>query len=144
MMPHLKPDASEYIAEPICTKCNEPIRHEPYASFGGNLVPYIPAKLYHISCIPVLKPEPQDADTWPEDNSIVFATIEDCKKAQQLFEDWQAQQKGRAVNQITQAVLEEAEWWAAQAGHTGPAHPDMLDKDCAMCCRIVKLRGGHD
>jgi len=52
-----------------------------------------------------------------------------------LFEDLQAQ--------TTQAVLEEAEWWAAQAGHTGPAHPDMLDEDCAMCYRIVKLRGGR-
>lgn len=39
-----------------CDACGKRIETGPYASFGGNIVPYIAPKQYHISCIPSLKP----------------------------------------------------------------------------------------
>jgi hypothetical protein len=40
----------------ICERCGEPITGtEPYASFGGNWVPYVPAKTYHGACRPTLQ-----------------------------------------------------------------------------------------
>lgn len=36
-----------------CDKCGEPITGA-YASMGGNIVPYIPAKRYHIPCVPTV------------------------------------------------------------------------------------------
>lgn len=40
----------------LCATCGEPITSgEMYASIGGNLDPYIPAKMYHIRCIPTAK-----------------------------------------------------------------------------------------
>lgn len=43
----------------LCAACDTPIDNgEAYASMGGNIVPYMPAKLYHIRCVPTLKSEP--------------------------------------------------------------------------------------
>jgi hypothetical protein len=37
-----------------CDRCGKPITGA-YGSMGGNIVPYIPAKFYHLACIPTLK-----------------------------------------------------------------------------------------
>jgi len=43
--------------EAICSTCNQPIADgQMYGSMGGNIEPYIPANLYHIRCIPTVKP----------------------------------------------------------------------------------------
>ena len=42
--------------ESICEACGEPIDDGiPYASIGGNIVPYLPAYLYHMECVPTVK-----------------------------------------------------------------------------------------
>lgn len=38
-----------------CDKCGKPITGA-YGSMGGNIVPYIPAKCYHMTCLPTLGP----------------------------------------------------------------------------------------
>jgi len=38
----------------LCDGCGKPIEKGQYASFGGNWVPYIPAKCYHMACIPTI------------------------------------------------------------------------------------------
>ena len=41
----------------ICVACGKRLEeNKPYASMGGNIEPYIPANLYHIRCIPTVKP----------------------------------------------------------------------------------------
>lgn len=41
----------------ICYACGKQLEeNKPYASMGGNIEPYIPANLYHIRCIPTVKP----------------------------------------------------------------------------------------
>lgn len=43
--------------EAICPTCNQPIDDgQAYGSMGGNIEPYTPANLYHIRCIPTVKP----------------------------------------------------------------------------------------
>ena len=37
----------------LCDACHEPITGV-YASLGGNWVPYVPAKCYHMQCVPYL------------------------------------------------------------------------------------------
>ena len=44
-------------AEMICAGCGKPITGCSYASMGGNIVPYVPAKLYHVMCVPSVKPQ---------------------------------------------------------------------------------------
>ena len=41
----------------LCATCKEPIPDgQRYASMGGNIVPYIPAKLFHYpECVPSVK-----------------------------------------------------------------------------------------
>ena len=42
-----------------CAGCGKLIDDgENYASIGGNIVPYMPAKAYHIVCVPSIKVEP--------------------------------------------------------------------------------------
>jgi len=48
--------------ESVCTGCGKPLDEEMYASIGGDIVPYIPAKLYHLRCIPTIKPETKVED----------------------------------------------------------------------------------
>ena len=51
--------------ESICEACGEPIDDGiPYASIGGNIVPYLPAYLYHMQCVPTTKSWPPTR--WPE------------------------------------------------------------------------------
>ena len=45
----------DHAEEMICLTCNKPIKNEQYASVGGNIVPYIPAKLYHMRCVPTVE-----------------------------------------------------------------------------------------
>lgn len=45
----------------LCTTCGKPIE-VAYATFGGNWVPFIPAKPYHMGCIPFCQPKP--ASKW--------------------------------------------------------------------------------
>jgi hypothetical protein len=44
-------------SRPICAACKKPI-DGAYASIGGNIVPYIPAKIYHVSHVPSVSPDP--------------------------------------------------------------------------------------
>ena len=41
--------------ESMCDACGKSLKGWAYASIGGNFVPYIPAKLYHFSCVPPIK-----------------------------------------------------------------------------------------
>ena len=43
----------------LCAACGKSLDDRYYASLGGNLVPYIPAKFYHIGCVPNIKPAEQ-------------------------------------------------------------------------------------
>jgi hypothetical protein len=38
-----------------------------------------------------------------------------------------------------EARLEEAKWWDAKIGHSGPVRPEWLDTSCEYCMRIAKL-----
>ena len=59
-------------SESICSTCGKPLNDDqPYASMGGNWVPYVAAKLYHIKCIPtigIVTPPKDDifGDSWRE------------------------------------------------------------------------------
>ena len=49
----------------LCAGCNKPLEDgENYASMGGNIEPYIPANLYHLQCIPTLKPEREEKEPY--------------------------------------------------------------------------------
>jgi len=37
-----------------CSKCGELITG-PYGSMGGSIVPFVPAKCYHMACVPTLQ-----------------------------------------------------------------------------------------
>lgn len=37
-----------------CDNCGKIIEREPYAMFGGNIVPFIAAKAYHVKCVPLI------------------------------------------------------------------------------------------
>lgn len=39
--------------ETLCDVCGKSIEGA-YVSFGGNIVPYVPAKCYHMGCVPKL------------------------------------------------------------------------------------------
>ena len=40
----------------VCIACGNPIGDcQPYATTLGNIVPYVPAKVYHIGCVPSVK-----------------------------------------------------------------------------------------
>jgi hypothetical protein len=57
-LPHVEGTcADRLVKESVCAACETPINdNQSYASIGGNIVPYMPAKLYHIRCFPTLKP----------------------------------------------------------------------------------------
>jgi hypothetical protein len=50
------------------------------------------------------------------------------------------QQLAAAQAELARVRLEEAEWWARKSGHRGPVIPELLDKSCEMCVRIITLR----
>jgi hypothetical protein len=55
--------AREAAREAICSGCEKLISDsQTYGSIGGNIVPYIPAKLYHLQCIPTIKPAAETND----------------------------------------------------------------------------------
>lgn len=61
-----------------CEGCQKPIENgENYASMGGNIVPYIPAKWYHVRCIPVINPAEYTAHTLRADD-YEFQFCEEC------------------------------------------------------------------
>ncbi len=39
----------------VCSRCSQSLDGSPYASIGGNWEPYVPAKLYHIQCVPTVQ-----------------------------------------------------------------------------------------
>lgn len=48
------PPGSNFATEGLefnCEACGQPIEEGTYATFGGNWVPYMPAKAYHLKCI---------------------------------------------------------------------------------------------
>lgn len=50
------------MSELICDRCKTPIETR-YATFGGNWVPYVAPRVYHLGCIPPLAVAPS-APLW--------------------------------------------------------------------------------
>lgn len=86
-------------SEPVCVVCDKPINDgKSYASIGGSIEPYIPAKLYHIQCIPTIKRETATEDKcyavvfmnyYPLEIDSLWKTREGAKKhIQELTNSW--------------------------------------------------------
>ncbi len=57
-----------------CAGCGKLIDDgENYASIGGNIVPYMPAKEYHLVCVPAVKPV-------ADDREFVQCSVDGCPK----------------------------------------------------------------
>lgn len=50
-----------------CDGCHLPIQDVGYASMGGNFVPYIPAKNYHLGCVPRVPAAPRELNRFTLD-----------------------------------------------------------------------------
>ena len=97
----------------LCAACGKPIKNDKvYASIGGNWVPFIPAKLYHVQCVPTLEQPltlPARIQLTVADHNFVFAVrdfyMNDCEFADKLgvsrltIERWRA-----GTNLPTQAM----------------------------------------
>lgn len=97
-----------------CQGCGNLIKGV-YASIGGNWVPYIPSKVYHVNCVPLIRssPEPEKPIQTP-----VVAPGKIINKNPPEFLDWlKAHFRGRADGVISFQHLDDliAAYKAGQA-----------------------------
>jgi len=88
------------MGESVCTTCGRPIDDgQFYASMGGNIVPYLPAKLYHLRCVPTASLGHDSGDTkcyavvfmnyYPLEVDSLWDTRKGAeKRIEELTKDW--------------------------------------------------------